>query len=51
LTEEKVKSYEREGYAVFQGIYDPKVVQTVKDRMSEIVLEVDLASDNNIAVF
>jgi phytanoyl-CoA hydroxylase len=46
-----VKSYEREGYAVFQGIYDPKVIQTVKDRMSEIVQEVDLSSDNNIAVF
>ena len=27
------------------------MVQTVKDRMSEIVQEVDLSSDNNIAVF
>jgi phytanoyl-CoA hydroxylase len=36
---------------VFQGIYDAKVVQNVKNRMAEIVQEVDLSKEGNISVF
>ncbi len=36
---------------MFQGIYDAKVVQNVKNRMAEIVQEVDLSKEGNISVF
>ena len=53
LTEEKVKQYERDGYTVFQDVFDPKTVEAVKQRMSQIVEEIDLSKDSTtkIAVF
>jgi phytanoyl-CoA hydroxylase len=36
---------------VFQGVYDEKTINAVKQRMGEIVQEVDLTKEANIAVF
>jgi putative ubiquitin-RnfH superfamily antitoxin RatB of RatAB toxin-antitoxin module len=42
--------YEKEGFLVMPEIYSASVVQAMKQRMAEIVEDVDI-KDNNIAVF
>ena len=42
--------YEKEGFFVMPEIYSASVVQAMKQRMAEIVEDVDI-KDNNIAVF
>ncbi len=52
LTNEKVAQYERDGYCVFPALFDVDTVKTVKQRMAQIVDEVDLTKDStSIAVF
>lgn len=53
LTTDKVKQYQRDGYAVFNEIYDPETIRAVKQRMSEIVESIDVKKGDitNIAVF
>jgi len=45
-----VAKYEKEGFLVMPEIYSASVVQAMKQRMAEIVEDVDI-KDNNIAVF
>ena len=53
LSAAKVATYQRDGYAVFPEVYDEKTISLIKERMAQIVEEVDLAKDRatEIAIF
>lgn len=53
MTPEKVAQYKRDGYAVFQEVFDKETIDTMKEKMSGIVKDIDLSSKDatKIAIF